>query len=308
MASTQDLKRRVRSVQNTQKITKAFELVASARLRRAQARIETMRPYADKMLELMSGVARASVSKQRLPLLQRREPQTTAILLMTGDRGLAGAFNSQVLRRAFALGRELEGEGQTVRWLVAGKKGRSTLRFRGYEVASDWTGFSDRPGVHGRAGDRAHAHRAVRRGRVRSRDPGLQPLRLAARAEGDRAGGAADPGAPARDRRRRAPRRRDARRLHLRARARGDPRAAVARLPRDGALPRAARVGGLRAGRPDDRDAERVEERRRADRQPHARDEPRPPGRDHPGDPGSRRRRRRAGRARPPTFSAEAPS
>jgi F-type H+-transporting ATPase subunit gamma len=97
------------------------------------------------MLELMSGVARASVSKQRLPLLQRREPQTTAILAMTGDRGLAGAFNSQVLRRAFTLGRELEAEGQTIRWLVSGKKGRSTLRFRGYDVASDWTGFSDRP-------------------------------------------------------------------------------------------------------------------------------------------------------------------
>jgi F-type H+-transporting ATPase subunit gamma len=145
MASTQDLKRRVRSVQNTRKITKAMELVASARLRRAQARIETMRPYADKMLELMSGVARASVSKQRLPLLQRREPQTTAILAVTGDRGLAGAFNSQVVRRAFALGRELEAEGQTIRWLVSGKKGRSTFRFRGYDVAADWAGFSDRP-------------------------------------------------------------------------------------------------------------------------------------------------------------------
>jgi F-type H+-transporting ATPase subunit gamma len=145
MASTQDLKRRVRSVQNTRKITKAMELVASARLRRAQARIETMRPYADKMLELMSGVARASVSTQRLPLLQRREPQTTAVLALTGDRGLAGAFNSQVVRRAFALGRELEAEGQTIRWLVSGKKGRSTLRFRGYDVASDWAGFSDRP-------------------------------------------------------------------------------------------------------------------------------------------------------------------
>ena len=145
MASTQDLKRRVRSVQNTRKITKAMELVASARLRRAQARIETMRPYADKMLELMSGVARASVSTQRLPLLQRREPQTTAVLALTGDRGLAGAFNSQVVRRAFALGRELEAEGQTIRWLVSGKKGRSTLRFRGYDVSSDWAGFSDRP-------------------------------------------------------------------------------------------------------------------------------------------------------------------
>jgi len=145
MASTQDLKRRVRSVQNTRKITKAMELVASARLRRAQARIETMRPYADKMLELMSGVARASVSKQRLPLLQRREPETTAILALTGDRGLAGAFNSQVVRRAFARGRELEAEGQTIRWLVSGKKGRSTFRFRGYDVAGDWAGFSDRP-------------------------------------------------------------------------------------------------------------------------------------------------------------------
>ena len=145
MASVQDLKRRVRSVENTRKITKAFELVASARLRRAQARIEAMRPYADRMLELMGGVARASVSSGRLPLLQRREPQTTAIVALTGDRGLAGGFNAQVLRRAVSLGRELESQGQTVRWLVSGKKGRSTLRFRRYDLTADWTGFSDRP-------------------------------------------------------------------------------------------------------------------------------------------------------------------
>jgi F-type H+-transporting ATPase subunit gamma len=145
VATVQELKRRVRSVQNTRKITKAMELVASARLRRAQARIEAMRPYADKMLELMGGVARASVSARRIPLLQRREPQTTGILALTGDRGLAGGFNAQVLRRAVALGRELESEGQTVRWLVSGKKGRSTFRFRRYELISDWTGFSDRP-------------------------------------------------------------------------------------------------------------------------------------------------------------------
>jgi F-type H+-transporting ATPase subunit gamma len=145
MATVQDLKRRVRSIQNTRKITKAMELVASARLRRAQARIESMRPYADKMLELMGGVARASVSKQRLPLLQRREPQTTAILALTGDRGLAGGFNAQIIRRAMTRGRELEGEGQTVRWLVSGRKGRSTFRFRRYDLAAEWTGFSDRP-------------------------------------------------------------------------------------------------------------------------------------------------------------------
>jgi F-type H+-transporting ATPase subunit gamma len=146
MASGQDLKRRIRSVRNTRKITKALELVASARLRRAQARIEAMRPYADRMLELMIGTARASSSVRGLPLLQRREEErAVAILPLTGDRGLAGGFNAQVLRHAFALGRQLEGEGKRVRWLVSGRKGASTLRFRRYEVLQAWTGFSDRP-------------------------------------------------------------------------------------------------------------------------------------------------------------------
>ena len=146
MASGQDLKRRIRSVRNTRKITKALELVASARLRRAQTRIEAMRPYADRMMELMIGTARASSSVRGLPLLQRREEEhTVAILPLTGDRGLAGAFNSQVLRHAFALGRQLEGEGKRVRWLVSGRKGASTLRFRRFEVLQAWTGFSDRP-------------------------------------------------------------------------------------------------------------------------------------------------------------------
>ena len=145
MATVQDLKRRIRSIRNTQKITKAFELVASARLRRAQARIEAMRPYADRMMELMIGTARASTSLRGLALLQRREVRTAAIVPLTGDRGLAGAFNAQVLRQAFAIERRLRGEGVEVRWLVAGKKGRSTLRFRRYELEQSWTGFSDRP-------------------------------------------------------------------------------------------------------------------------------------------------------------------
>jgi F-type H+-transporting ATPase subunit gamma len=145
MATVQDLKRRIRSIRNTQKITKAFELVASARLRRAQARIEAMRPYADRMMELMIGTARASTSLRGLALLQRREVRTAAIVPLTGDRGLAGAFNAQVLRQAFAIERRLRGEGVEVHWLVAGKKGRSTLRFRRYELEQSWTGFSDRP-------------------------------------------------------------------------------------------------------------------------------------------------------------------
>jgi F-type H+-transporting ATPase subunit gamma len=158
MATLQDLKRRIRSIRSTQKITKAFELVASARLRRAQARIEAMRPYADRMMELMIGTARASTSLRGLTLLQRREVKTVGIVAVTGDRGLAGAFNAQVLRHAFALERRLRGEGASVRWLVAGRKGRSTLTFRRYEIDRAWTGFSDRPSYHDA---QAIAHRVI---------------------------------------------------------------------------------------------------------------------------------------------------
>jgi F-type H+-transporting ATPase subunit gamma len=97
------------------------------------------------MLELMVGTARAAASVHGLPLLERREEHTVAILPLTGDRGLAGPFNAQILRHAFALERSLRADGKTVRWLVAGKKGNSTLRFRGYELTQAWSGFSDRP-------------------------------------------------------------------------------------------------------------------------------------------------------------------
>jgi F-type H+-transporting ATPase subunit gamma len=145
MATVQDLARRVRSIQNTRKVTKAMELVASARLRRAQARIEAMRPYADRMLELMGGTARASASVRRIPLLQRRDVRTVAVVAITGDRGLAGAFNGQILRRTFALGRELEADGKQVRFLATGKRGISTFRFRRRELAGHWQGFTDQP-------------------------------------------------------------------------------------------------------------------------------------------------------------------
>src|SRR5687768_4430236 len=145
MATVQDIGRRIRSVTNTRKITRAMELVAAAKLRRAQARIEAMRPYAERMQELMVGTARASASVRGLPLLQRREVRRVAIVPLTGDRGLAGPFNAQILREAFKLERELQAEGKELRWLVAGKKGASTLRFRQYDLAQAWTGFSDSP-------------------------------------------------------------------------------------------------------------------------------------------------------------------
>ena len=145
MSSIQDLKRRLRSISNTRKVTRAMELVASARLRRAQQRIEALRPYADRMQELMAGTARAA-GAVRLPLLQRRENvKTVAIVPITADRGLAGGFNAQVLRRALALMREAQANGQEVRFFSTGRKAQSTLRFRRLALAQAWTGFSERP-------------------------------------------------------------------------------------------------------------------------------------------------------------------
>ena len=145
MASTQDLKRRVRSITNTRKVTKAMELVASARLRRSQQRIESLRPYADRMLELMAGVSQAAGSV-RLPLLERREDvQRVAIVPVTADRGLAGGFNAQIIRRSLAVMREVQANGQEAVWFSTGRKAASTLRFRRLNVGQSWTGFSERP-------------------------------------------------------------------------------------------------------------------------------------------------------------------
>jgi F-type H+-transporting ATPase subunit gamma len=145
MASVQDLKRRVRSIQNTRKLTRAMELVASARLRRSQQRIEAMRPYADRMIELMAGTAKAA-GAANLPLLQARDNvRTVGIVPVAGDRGLAGAFNAQVLRRSFALMREAQAAGQQVQFFTVGRRAQSTVRFRRFPLAQSWIGFSDRP-------------------------------------------------------------------------------------------------------------------------------------------------------------------
>jgi F-type H+-transporting ATPase subunit gamma len=145
VASQQDIKRRIRSVRNTRKITKALELVSASKLRRAQARIESLRPYADRMHELeMEAASRADVHGQ--PLLVRREVKVSALCVLTGDRGLAGAFNAQVLRAAIADSRSERAEGRELRWLAIGKRGIGSLRFRGLELLHSWQGFTDRPG------------------------------------------------------------------------------------------------------------------------------------------------------------------
>lgn len=122
-----------------------MELVAGAKLRRAQVRIESLRPFADGMHELITETAGRTQALRNQPLLERRALGTTAILVMTGDRGLAGAFNASVLRRALDEAKLERDAGHQVIWYAAGRKGAGSLRFRGAELRQVWTGFTDRP-------------------------------------------------------------------------------------------------------------------------------------------------------------------
>jgi F-type H+-transporting ATPase subunit gamma len=146
VATLRDIRRRIASVQNTRKITKAMEMVAAAKLRRAQGRIEALRPYAIDMVEMMMDLATYSEETRQYALLREHaEESTVALVAMTGDRGLAGSFNANVIRRSIEEERLLREAGKQVRLLAVGKKGIGTLRFRRYELAESWRGLSDRP-------------------------------------------------------------------------------------------------------------------------------------------------------------------
>ncbi len=146
MATLRDIRRRIASVQNTRKITKAMEMVAAAKLRRAQGRIEALRPYAIDMVEMMMDLATYSEETRQYALLREHADESTvALVAMTGDRGLAGSFNANVIRRAVEEERVLREAGETVRLMAVGKKGIGTLRFRRFELDETWQGLSDRP-------------------------------------------------------------------------------------------------------------------------------------------------------------------
>ncbi len=146
MPSLQDIRRRIASVQNTRKITRAMEMVSAAKLRRAQTRIEALRPYAIDMVEMMLDLATYADEPGRYALLREHEKEEAiALVVVTGDRGLAGAFNANVLRMSIEIAREHEARDVESRWLVVGRKGVGSLRFRGYELEQTWTGTSDQP-------------------------------------------------------------------------------------------------------------------------------------------------------------------
>ncbi len=147
MATSQrDVKNRIDSVKNIRKITRAMEMVAAARLRRAEQRIEVLRPYADAIRRMTRQAAEAAGNVPKLPILTEREQVRHAgLLVVAGDRGLAGAFNSNVVRAATRAGREHSSEGAEAVYFGSGKRAASSLGFRGLDVAASFTGFTDRP-------------------------------------------------------------------------------------------------------------------------------------------------------------------
>src|SRR5688500_11324631 len=146
MASQKDVKNRISSVKNIQKITRAMEMVAAARLRRAEQRIEHLRPYAGALRRMTRRVVEAVENIPSMPILEEHDQERrVGILLVTGDRGLAGPFNSQIIRAGNRRASELEADGKEVVWFASGRRGVSSLQFRGHDVSGSYVGFTDRP-------------------------------------------------------------------------------------------------------------------------------------------------------------------
>jgi F-type H+-transporting ATPase subunit gamma len=147
MATRKEVKNRIASVKNVHKITRAMEMVAAARLRRAEQRIDHLRPYAQALRKMTRQVAEAAGAEARnVPVLQEHdEVNNVGVLLVTGDRGLAGSFNAQIIREGVRFKRQLREEGKSVVFSVVGRRGASTMRFRGEELRGEFTGFTDRP-------------------------------------------------------------------------------------------------------------------------------------------------------------------
>lgn len=159
MANLKDIRKRIGSVKNTQKITRAMKLVAAARLRRAQQAITELRPYALKTLDVLSVVAARAKEddpENMHPLLDVRKPDHAMLVVLTSDRGLAGAFNASICRAATEKWKALEAEGVKVVFTVIGKKGREYFKRRNADIRHDFTDVfenltMDRAGEIGRA-------------------------------------------------------------------------------------------------------------------------------------------------------------
>ena len=148
MASSKELKTRIQSVSNTRKITRTMEMVAASKLKRAQSRVTASSPYLNKLAEMLADLTKDAGPElvKRFPLLQQRdEVKRSLILLVSANRGLCGGFNTNLIRKARDLYREQEALGREVELHIVGKKGLSYFRFRGFDIAGEYTDVSDRP-------------------------------------------------------------------------------------------------------------------------------------------------------------------
>jgi F-type H+-transporting ATPase subunit gamma len=146
MATQKEVKNRIASIKNIHKITRAMEMVAAARLRRAEQRIADLRPYAEGMRKLTRRAAAQAGGLPRVPVLEERENvERVGVLLVTGDRGLAGAFNSNIIREGMRTAARVREEAAEPVFSVVGRKGVSALTFRKQEVVGSYIGFTDRP-------------------------------------------------------------------------------------------------------------------------------------------------------------------
>lgn len=146
MATQKEVKNRIASVKNIHKITRAMEMVAGARLRRAEQRIDALRPYAEGMRKLTRTAAERAGGIPRVPVMvEHEEVKRVGVVLVTGDRGLAGAFNTNVIREGMRTAARVREEGAEPSFVVVGRKGVSTLTFRKQDVSAAYTGFTDRP-------------------------------------------------------------------------------------------------------------------------------------------------------------------
>lgn len=149
MASTQEIRRRIRSVRNVAQITRAVQLVASSKMRRAQERVVGSRPYAEQLAKLLSRVAAQADDLSSLPLMQQRDVKRVLIVVMTPDRGLAGALNSNINRRAGLLAQELRSEYNNptlpITYVAVGRKGRDFLTRTRQVMLAEFTGLGDQP-------------------------------------------------------------------------------------------------------------------------------------------------------------------
>ena len=299
MAKAREIKGRIRSVQNTRKITRTMEMVATSKLKRAQDRVAAARPYAERLAEVIGRLLTPELT-DRYPLL--RQPATVqraAVVLVTANRGLAGAFNANLIREGRQLLQRLQQEGVETELHAVGKKGISFFRFQGVQLASARTDIGDRPSAEDAesvvgplmrrfvSGEIDAVYLVYARFRSALSTPPtvtqLLPIAAPADEEGPEVDYILEPSA-------------DAILEKLLPALRAQRR-----------LPRAGGDHGRLLRRAAHRDEERDRQRRRHDREAHAHLQPRPPGGDHPGDLGDRGRRRGAGMSDQPSVIRDRP-